>query len=74
MMAIMGDFQRVVNLKLCNLKFLHNLNVSFNFHPKKEKFIQIYLVNSKTLVIHNAKKKKKKKVPCDDNFCTVLHK
>jgi hypothetical protein len=38
-------------------KFHDNSNFSLNLHPKKENFIQIYLVISKTLEICNLKEK-----------------
>jgi hypothetical protein len=40
-----------------NLKFCDNSNFSFNLHPEEEKFIQIYLIISKTLMICNSKQK-----------------
>jgi predicted transport protein len=42
-----------VNSKLYNLKFCHITNLSLNLYPKEEKCIQIYLVISKTFIIHN---------------------
>jgi hypothetical protein len=47
----------LVNLKLYNLKFCDNLNFSLNLGPKEDKFIQIYLVILKTLIICNYNEK-----------------
>jgi hypothetical protein len=43
----------VVNPKLYNSKFRNNSDFGLYFGPKEEKFIQIYLVISKTLIINN---------------------
>jgi hypothetical protein len=43
----------LVNLKLCNLKFLDTSNFSLDLCPKEEKFVEIYVVILKTSIIHN---------------------
>jgi hypothetical protein len=47
-----GYFEILI-MKIC----LDILNFSFNLRPTEEKFIQIYLFISKTLIIHNSKEK-----------------
>jgi hypothetical protein len=48
---------KLVNSKLRNSKFHDDSNFSLNLHPKEERFIQIYLVILKNLVICNLKEK-----------------
>jgi hypothetical protein len=40
-----------------NSKFCHNSIFCLNIGPKEEKFVQLYLVISKTLIIRNLKEK-----------------
>jgi hypothetical protein len=47
----------LVNSKLYNSKSSDISNFSLNLGLKEEKFIQICLVTSKTLIIHNSKEK-----------------
>jgi hypothetical protein len=57
-------------MKVCSSKFRYSLKFSLNLCPKEEKFIQIYLVILKTLIICNLKKN----LFCNDSFHTVLSK
>jgi hypothetical protein len=47
--------QNLVNSKLYYSTFYDTLNFSLNVCPKEEKFVQIYVVISKTLIICNLK-------------------
>jgi hypothetical protein len=59
--AVVASFKasqwNVVNSKLYNSKFHDDSNFTLNLRPKEDKFIQIYLVISKTLIIRNSKEK-----------------
>jgi hypothetical protein len=49
--------ENLVNSKRYKSKFCDNSNFCLKLGPKEEKFIQIYLVISRTLIIHNSKEK-----------------
>jgi hypothetical protein len=54
---VVSIYSKPCLIRIYNSKFRHDSNFSLNLGPKEEKFTQIYLVISKTLIIRNSNEK-----------------